>query len=87
MSSPPPVERFKGTGWEECDDFISAIRARALWEGKQRDSAWKADFAAPLFSRKALSWHSRLPEDVRDDWSKLEIALLDRWPAPDDDEE
>ncbi|KAG9031815.1 hypothetical protein FS837_002884 [Tulasnella sp. UAMH 9824] len=86
MSSAPQVERFKGTGWEECDEFISAIRARALWEGKQRDSAWKADFATPLFSGKALSWHSRLPEDVREDWSKLEIALLDRWPPSDDHE-
>ncbi|KIO24043.1 hypothetical protein M407DRAFT_26573 [Tulasnella calospora MUT 4182] len=86
MSSAPHVERFKGAGWEECDEFISAIRARALWEGKQRDAAWKADFAAPLFSRKALAWHSRLPEDVREDWSKLEIALLEQW-APEDDDE
>ncbi|KIO19580.1 hypothetical protein M407DRAFT_30772 [Tulasnella calospora MUT 4182] len=87
MSSAPHVERFKGTDWEECHDFIAAIRARALWEGKQRDSAWKADFAAPLFWGKALSWHSRLPEDVREDWSKLEIALLDRWPPQEDDDD
>ncbi|KAG8928200.1 hypothetical protein FRC01_006323 [Tulasnella sp. 417] len=79
-------ERFKGMNWEECHDFIAAIRARALVEGKQRDSAWKADFAAPLFWGKALSWHSRLPDDVREDWSKLEVALLDRWPPPDDDD-
>ncbi|KAG8894648.1 hypothetical protein FRC01_012847, partial [Tulasnella sp. 417] len=88
ISSPIPdfsVERFKGKDPAECDTFISSIRARALWEGRQRDSAWKADFAAPLFSGKALLWHSRLPEDVRDDWSKLEIALLERWPPPEDD--
>lgn len=78
------VERFKGTDWEECDDFVAAVRARALWEGKQRDPAWIADFAAPLFSRTALSWHCRLPQDVRQDWFKLEIALIDRWPPPDD---
>ncbi|KAG8928758.1 hypothetical protein FRC00_001662 [Tulasnella sp. 408] len=88
MSSPPPtVESFKGANWEECHKFIVAIRARALWEGKQRDPAWIADFAAPLFWRKALSWHCRLPEDVRQDWSKLEIALIDRWPEPEDDDE
>lgn len=84
MSSAPPIERFKGTDWEECDDFVAAVRARALWEGKQRDPAWIADFAAPLFSRTALSWHCRLPQDVRQDWFKLEIALIDRWPPPDD---
>ncbi|KIO19585.1 hypothetical protein M407DRAFT_146705 [Tulasnella calospora MUT 4182] len=87
MSSAPDVEPFKGTGWEECYDFIVAIRARALWEGKQRDSAWIADFAAPLFRRKALSWHGRLPQDVRQDWFKLEAALFDRWPEPEDDDE
>ncbi|KAG8913955.1 hypothetical protein FRC00_001200 [Tulasnella sp. 408] len=88
MSSPPPkVEIFKGTNWEECHKFILAIRTRALWEGKHRDSAWKAAFAATLFWHKALLWHSRLPEDVQEDWSKLEIALLERWPPPEDDDE
>ncbi|KAG8915176.1 hypothetical protein FRC00_006909 [Tulasnella sp. 408] len=87
MSSAPHVERFKGTDWEECQEFIVAIRARALWEGKQRDPAWKADFAGPLFWRKALLWHTQLSEDVRDDWNKLEVALLKRWPPPEDDVE
>ncbi|KIO19586.1 hypothetical protein M407DRAFT_30777 [Tulasnella calospora MUT 4182] len=83
MSSAPHVERFKGTGWEECHEFIIAIRARALWEGKQRDSAWIADFAGTLFWRKALSWHSQLPQDVRQDWFKLEAALFNRWSEPE----
>ncbi|KIO16979.1 hypothetical protein M407DRAFT_33375 [Tulasnella calospora MUT 4182] len=83
MSSAPRVERFKGTGWEECHEFIVAIPARAFWEGKQRDSAWIADFAATLFWRKALSWHGQLPQDVRQDWFKLEAALFDRWSEPE----
>ncbi|KAG8915178.1 hypothetical protein FRC00_006911, partial [Tulasnella sp. 408] len=87
MSSTPDVERFKGTKWEECHEFISAIRARALSEGKQRDPGWMADFAAPLFWGKALSWHLRLPQDVRQDWFKLEVALADRWPSPEDEDE
>ncbi|KIO17392.1 hypothetical protein M407DRAFT_32951 [Tulasnella calospora MUT 4182] len=85
MSSPPPVERFQGTSWEECQEFILAIRAHASWERKQRDPAWMADFAANYFWHHALTWHSRLPKDIRQDWSKLEIALLDRWPVPEDD--
>ncbi|KAG8915177.1 hypothetical protein FRC00_006910 [Tulasnella sp. 408] len=80
------VKRFEGTDWEECHGFIVAIRARALWEGKQRDSAWIADFASPLFWRKALIWHGQLPLDVRQDWIKLEAALFNQWPLPVDDD-
>ncbi|KIO24013.1 hypothetical protein M407DRAFT_26544 [Tulasnella calospora MUT 4182] len=86
-SSAPPVERFKGTSWEECNEFILAIRARAFWEGKQRDPAWMADFAANYFWQKAMSWHCRLPQDVRQDWLQLEMALVDRWPPLEDDDD
>ncbi|KAG8999219.1 hypothetical protein FRB90_012130, partial [Tulasnella sp. 427] len=86
MSSPPAVELFKGTGWEECDTFIRSIRSRALWEGKARDGAWMADFASPLFSRQAMVWYTRLPQDVREDWFKLQTDLLERWPPPEEAE-
>ncbi|KAG9028488.1 hypothetical protein FS837_003862 [Tulasnella sp. UAMH 9824] len=87
MSSPPPVELFTGRNWEECHRFILAIRTRAMWEGKQRDPAWMADFAASYFWHKALVWHCRLPEDVSQDWFKLQTALVERWPPPEDDSE
>lgn len=79
MSSAPHVDPFTGTDWEECNGFIRALRFRALWEGKQRDPAWIADFAAPHFSHQALAWHCRLPQDVRQDWFKLEAAMIERW--------
>ncbi|KAG8989793.1 hypothetical protein FRB90_002061 [Tulasnella sp. 427] len=72
MTAPPQVGRFKGTDWDECNEFILSVRARAHWEGKQRDTAWIADFAALSFSHEALLWHCRLPLDVRRDWFKLE---------------
>lgn len=81
------VEEFKGIGWEECNHFIRAIRAVAWKEGKLRDLAWTADFASLHFSHKALKWHCRLPQDVRENWAKLQVALLDRWSPPDDDDE
>lgn len=84
MSLVPKVDPFKGTDWEECNGFIRALRFRALWEGKQRDPAWIADFAAPHFSHKALVWHSRLSQDVRQDWFKLETALIERWAPPEE---
>lgn len=77
------VDAFKGTDWKECNDFIRAIRASAWKEGKQRDMAWMADYAALHFSHGALFWHSRLLQDVRQDWGKLETALLERWPPPE----
>lgn len=86
MSSTPTIEPFKGANWEECDDFIRAIRATAWKEGKIRDPSWIADFASLHFSRKARSWYSRLPQDVRQDWEKLEVALVDRWTSPEEDD-
>lgn len=69
------VEPFKGKNGEECNSFIRAIRAAAWKQGKLRDAAWMADFASLQFSHQALSWHSRLTEDVRQDWTKLEVAI------------
>ncbi|KAG8942758.1 hypothetical protein FRC04_003528 [Tulasnella sp. 424] len=41
-----------------------------------------AAYAAALMSGPALRWHMGLPRDVRGDWRKMEVALLDRF-APD----
>lgn len=46
------VDPFTGTDWEECNGFIRALRFRALWEGRQRDQAWIADYGAPHFSQR-----------------------------------
>ncbi|KAG8944548.1 hypothetical protein FRC00_010533, partial [Tulasnella sp. 408] len=83
------IETFNGTGRKECDTFIRSIRAAAWKEDKLDDDRWMAYFATPYFSGDALSWHSQLPPDIRRDWSKLEMALLGRWPSPeqgDDDD-
>lgn len=74
-----PVDLFKGGSWEECAAFIRAIRAAAWTEGKLRDPAWMADFASLYFSYETMLWHSKLPLEVRQDWAKLEEALVDRW--------
>lgn len=80
------VDKFKGTSWSECETFIQAIREKGWNEGKLRDPAWMADFASLHFSSTALKWHSFLPLDVRHDWHKLEMALIERWGGPDDGE-
>ncbi|KIO32671.1 hypothetical protein M407DRAFT_18430 [Tulasnella calospora MUT 4182] len=86
MSSESQIEPFRGSGtWEECNNFIRAIRAAAWRESKLRDLAWMADFASLYFSYQALRWHSQLPEDVRQDWSKLESEILRRWAPLEED--
>ncbi|KAG8894558.1 hypothetical protein FRC00_008764, partial [Tulasnella sp. 408] len=84
LTKSPLVEIFKGTGWEDCDAFIRNIRAAAWKESKLNDDLWVANYASLHLAGKALRWHSRLPPDVRRDWSKLEVALLDQWPSPDE---
>ncbi|KAG8920564.1 hypothetical protein FRC01_000699, partial [Tulasnella sp. 417] len=49
------------------------------------DGEWMANFASLHFSGRALKWHSDLPLDVRQDWFKLEKALLERWSPPEDE--
>ncbi|KAG8989792.1 hypothetical protein FRB90_002060 [Tulasnella sp. 427] len=45
-----------------------------------------ADFASPLFSRQALVWYTRLPQDVREEWFQLQTSLLEKWSPPEYDE-
>lgn len=79
MSSKPKIELFKGDSWEECAVFILAIREAAWSEGRLRDPGWMADLASLYFSSRALSWHAKLPLDVRQDWFRLEESLVDFW--------
>ncbi|KAG8940772.1 hypothetical protein FRC04_005041 [Tulasnella sp. 424] len=79
------VEFFKGTGREECEIFVRSIRAAAWREDKDDDDRWMANYASLRFAGQALNWHSRLPPDIRRDWSKLEMALLNQWPSLNDD--
>ncbi|KAG8922260.1 hypothetical protein FRC01_014267 [Tulasnella sp. 417] len=71
---------FYGIDGEEAENFLRTIRKRALMEGKQRDNAWIADFAALCFAGDALRWYETLDDDVQLDWSKLRRAILDWLP-------
>ncbi|KAG9044613.1 hypothetical protein FS837_007838, partial [Tulasnella sp. UAMH 9824] len=79
MSTTQNIQEFKGDSWEACSAFIRSIRAAAWKEGKLRDVEWMADLASVFLADKALVWHSRLPTDVQEDWSKLQAAMIDRW--------
>ncbi|KAG8913421.1 hypothetical protein FRC01_004553 [Tulasnella sp. 417] len=79
MTATENVQEFKGESWTACSTFIRSIRAAAWKEGKLRDMAWMAELASVYMADKALVWHSRLPDDVQEDWSKLQAAMIDHW--------
>ncbi|KAG8940775.1 hypothetical protein FRC04_005044 [Tulasnella sp. 424] len=81
------VSTFTGNGWTELEAFIRGIRAIAWNEGKLQDPLWMANYASLHFSGKALRWHAELPEDTQESWRKLEVAMVARWPPPDDSED
>ncbi|KAG8941868.1 hypothetical protein FRC04_004045 [Tulasnella sp. 424] len=94
MADAPPDPRFKyipfgtdhpifhGIDGVEAEEWVCAIRQKALSLQKQRDNDWIADFASTCFVGDALRWYEDLDEDVQRDWRKLRLALLTQWPAP-----
>lgn len=67
---------FHGESAEEAEDFIFAIKERAYAEGKQRDTAWIAEFVSICFAKAALRWYEELDEDTQNDWRLLKRAIL-----------
>jgi hypothetical protein len=49
--------------------------------GKRKDSAWIANGVDGCFSGEALRWHAQLDGEIKDDWTLLERALLERYPS------
>ncbi|KAG8922913.1 hypothetical protein FRC01_013457 [Tulasnella sp. 417] len=74
---------FRGSSAAEAEYFVQAVRRKAWAEQKDFDYRWMAAYAATQMSGQALRWHMGLPRDVQSDWSKLEVALLDRF-APNE---
>ncbi|KIO32054.1 hypothetical protein M407DRAFT_19079 [Tulasnella calospora MUT 4182] len=75
----PETLTFKGTGPEECEQFVSAIRRRALAEGKHRDNEWIAYLASSCFVGEALYWYEGLDQAVQSNWRHLRHAILERF--------
>lgn len=73
---------FKGIDGVEAEEWVCAIRQKALSLRRQRDNDWIADFASTCFVGDALRWYEDLDEDTQRDWRKLRLALLAQWPAP-----
>ncbi|KIO27088.1 hypothetical protein M407DRAFT_23630 [Tulasnella calospora MUT 4182] len=70
---------FRGKNGKECDSFIRYIRQAAFEREKHRDYEWMAGFASSLYSGRALRWHSKLEDDVRENWKLLEREMIEEF--------
>lgn len=69
----------RGLDGTECEDFIFAIRQRALIEGKMDENKWALTIASAGFAREALRWYITLDSSIQNDWLLLQKALLARF--------
>lgn len=75
-----PQPQFSGESGRACEKFIRDVRTHAFKNGKQRDNAWQADFAAMCLDGAALRWYEDQNMDTQEDWSLLRKSMLEKWP-------
>ncbi|KAG8971803.1 hypothetical protein FRC05_010762 [Tulasnella sp. 425] len=68
---------FRGASNQEAEDFVRAVRIQAFKSGKFKDQEWITELAAAAFAGNALRWYLRLPNSTREDWDKLQGAILE----------
>lgn len=76
---------FCGGSGEEAEKFIRAVRAKALDEGKQKDNEWIITYGSSCLAGEALRWYTHLDSNTKNDWEKLQQALLIQYPRRDID--
>ncbi|KAG8950454.1 hypothetical protein FRC04_007469 [Tulasnella sp. 424] len=81
----PGVPVFRGGSGSDCEEFVRAVYTYAFEKDKTEDDKWMASYAATRLSGKALRWYARQNNSVKMDWSALQVALLDQYPPPDDE--
>ncbi|KAG8991075.1 hypothetical protein FRB94_012875 [Tulasnella sp. JGI-2019a] len=68
---------FSGSPSEHVLLFAQAVHRFAFAFGRQKDSPWMADYAYGCLSGEALDWFEDLDPSVKNDWSRLRMAMLD----------
>lgn len=74
---------FRGTNAIDCEDFIQRVNAYAFANHRSDDKRWIAAFALSRMSGPVLRWFSEQEEPVQNNWGRLSIALLRRFPSTD----
>ncbi|KAG9027345.1 hypothetical protein FS837_004305 [Tulasnella sp. UAMH 9824] len=71
---------FCGGSGEEAEQFIRAVRDKAIDEGKRNGNEWIVAYAESCLAGEALRWYTYLDSDTQGNWKKLQQALLLRYP-------
>ncbi|KAG9046810.1 hypothetical protein FS837_003629 [Tulasnella sp. UAMH 9824] len=71
---------FYGGSGEEAENFVRVVRDKAINEGKRKDNEWIVAYAESCLAGEALRWYAYLDSDTRNNWEKLQQALLMQYP-------
>ncbi|KIO15849.1 hypothetical protein M407DRAFT_34543 [Tulasnella calospora MUT 4182] len=71
---------FCGGSGEEAERFIRAVRDQAINERKRTDNEWIVMYAESCLAGEALRWYTYLDLDTKNNWEKLQQALLTQYP-------
>ncbi|KIO19059.1 hypothetical protein M407DRAFT_31272 [Tulasnella calospora MUT 4182] len=71
---------FYGGSGEEAEKFICTVRDKAIDEGKGKDNEWIVTYATSCLAGEALRWFAYLDSDTKNNWEKLQQALLTQYP-------
>ncbi|KAG9032124.1 hypothetical protein FS837_002796 [Tulasnella sp. UAMH 9824] len=69
----------EGSG-EEAEKFVRVVRDKAIEEGKRMDKEWIVTYVESCLTGEALRWHAYLSSDTKNNWEKLQQALLTQYP-------
>ncbi|KAG9032801.1 hypothetical protein FRB95_000967 [Tulasnella sp. JGI-2019a] len=83
--APPPAPwvdwaSFSGGPSEDVLLFTRAVHRFAFTHYRHRDNDWMAAYAYGCLSGDALSWFEELERNVKQDWSKLQPAIVKKFP-------
>ncbi|KIO24617.1 hypothetical protein M407DRAFT_25957 [Tulasnella calospora MUT 4182] len=70
---------FYGGSGEEAENFICAVRDKAINEKKRTDNEWIVMYAESCLAGEALRWYTYLDLDTKNSWEKLQQALLTQY--------
>lgn len=71
---------FYGVDGEEAEKFIRSVNKAAKAAGKLRDNDWIIEEVSVAFDSNALRWYIELDDETRNDWLRLQRAILQKYP-------
>ncbi|KAG8926252.1 hypothetical protein FRC00_003068 [Tulasnella sp. 408] len=73
---------FYGRDGIEAEEFIRSVLKAAKAAGRLRDDRWILDEVYVAFAGDALRWYIELDAETRNDWLRLQRAVMQQYPPP-----